>query len=52
MKNINCTQCEASISPLAEFPGGICVDCYSIEFDKMPIPTANELADMFRNSVN
>jgi hypothetical protein len=49
MSQIICTGCQAKIDPLAEFPGRLCVDCYSVVFDSQPAMTADELADMFRN---
>lgn len=52
MANKNCATCANEITPLEEFPGGICVDCYAIEFDKRPMPTAEDITAMFRGSVN
>jgi len=49
MSTIICTGCQATIDPLAEFPGRLCLECYAVVFDSQPAMTADELADMFRN---
>jgi len=52
MINKNCVRCETQITPLEEFPGGICVDCYAIDFDNQLMPTAQDIVSMFRGSIN
>lgn len=35
MNEIKCTKCQATIHPLAVFPGTICLRCHSTAWDAM-----------------
>lgn len=48
-KTKKCFSCANQISVLEEFPGGICVECYAIEFDKQAPPSDDDITKMFRN---
>jgi hypothetical protein len=37
-----CTRCDAPVDPLAVFPGGVCLDCWSKD-EGAAMPTANEV---------
>jgi hypothetical protein len=50
-ETVTCTQCSAEISPLAVFPGGICVECYAQTPEANAPLTAEGLADLFRGTV-
>ncbi len=52
MDTIICTKCQTTINPLEEFPGRVCLECHAIAFDAQPVMTSEQLADMFRNTVN
>lgn len=43
-----CTNCAASIHPLEEFPGCICLDCHAAKFDQMnPEQQYQQMIDAF-----
>lgn len=44
---MKCTQCKMEIHPLAVFPAGLCVDCHAKDFDSKPMPTAEEIRQMW-----
>ncbi len=48
---ITCTNCGAKIHWLDVFPGNICLTCHAAREESKPLPTAKELADMFRKVV-
>lgn len=55
MKNYKCKKCGKLVivkKVYDRFEGELCERCWIIEQEKKPLPTANELADMFRKSVN
>ena len=45
----NCKKCNKEIDKLEMFSGNLCVDCYEIEYDKMP---DNDKKPDFVNTVN
>lgn len=47
MNNIICKKCNAEVSPLEIFPNDLCLACHSEWFDKQPLMTASDLANMF-----
>lgn len=50
-EKITCTGCGSKITQLEVFPGNICVGCYEKEFDRQPVMTDQQLADMFRKLI-
>jgi hypothetical protein len=44
---IECTTCLQEIHPLAVFPNGICLECYEIVMENAPMPTAQEIRQMW-----
>ncbi len=46
---ITCQTCQAEVSPLAIFPNDLCLACYSAEMESQPLPTAEELAQMWQS---
>lgn len=52
LKTLTCTDCQAAITPLEVFPGGICLDCYAKTPEANAPLTAQGLANLFRNAVN
>ena len=49
---IICSVCGKPTHWLEVFPGNKCLGCYAKEQEETPLPTAKELADMFRQAVN
>jgi hypothetical protein len=49
---VKCTACGQDTHPLELFPGNKCLECYDKEEEGKPLPTAQEIAQMFRRAVN
>jgi hypothetical protein len=49
MQDITCTKCGTATNWLAIFPEDLCLTCYSAKMENAPMPTASELANMWRN---
>jgi hypothetical protein len=51
-ETVPCSTCSAQVSPLAVFPGGICVECYAKTPEaSAPLTDPSVVAAMFRGSV-
>lgn len=44
---MKCTDCGVNVDPLALFPMGRCLNCHAIDFDSKPMPTAQEIRQMW-----
>lgn len=42
-----CTDCGRKIDQWGEFPNGRCLDCHARDFDSKPMPTAQEIRQMW-----
>jgi len=49
---MKCTDCEMKIDQWSVFPEGRCLNCHALEFDFKPMPSAEEIKQMFIKSVN
>jgi hypothetical protein len=49
MATFTCRRCRKDADLLTEFPGRVCLDCWAQQQEKMPMPTAQEVTDMFRS---
>lgn len=47
MGTFTCKTCRQKTDRLEEFPGGICLGCYEISQIGAPMPTQQELLEMF-----
>lgn len=47
MQTTPCATCDAPITALDTFPGGICLNCHATATANDPLPTAAELAAMW-----
>lgn len=45
---MNCTKCKAGVDPLEVFPGGVCLPCWAASPEGQYVPTAEELAGIWR----
>ena len=48
-----CKKCKKEIEKYCEFPGGICLQCHEIEFNKKELNEMglNEMTEMFKNGI-
>jgi hypothetical protein len=44
---MNCTDCGMKIDQWCVFPEGRCINCHALEFDSKPMPTAQEIRQMW-----
>jgi hypothetical protein len=44
---MNCTDCGMKIDQWCVFPQGRCINCHAIDFDSKPMPTAQEIRQMW-----
>jgi hypothetical protein len=44
---MKCTDCGMKIDQWCVFPEGRCINCHAIEFDSKPMPTAQEIRQMW-----
>ena len=44
---MKCTDCEMKIDQWSVFPEGRCINCHALEFDSNPMPTAQDIRDMW-----
>jgi hypothetical protein len=44
---MKCTDCEMKIDQWSVFPEGRCINCHALEFDSNPLPTAQDIRDMW-----
>jgi hypothetical protein len=44
---MKCTDCEMKIDQWSVFPEGRCINCHALEFDSKPMPTAQDIRDMW-----
>lgn len=51
MSEILCAKCGAGIHPLEVFPDNYCLACHAERFEREPKPTAQQIGQMFRNSI-
>jgi uncharacterized OB-fold protein len=49
---IKCAKCGEGIHPLEVFPDSYCLACHAERWEAEPKPTAQEVLQMFRKSVN
>jgi hypothetical protein len=42
-----CSECEMRIDEYCVFPQGKCINCHAIEFDSKPMPSAQDIRDMW-----
>jgi hypothetical protein len=45
--SIKCADCGATVGKYEIFPGDRCLSCHAIEFDKHPMPTAQDIRQMW-----
>lgn len=51
-QEVACSECGGMVSPLALFPGGICVECYAKTPEaNAPLGDGSEVVAAFGNSV-
>jgi hypothetical protein len=43
----NCADCGATVGKFEMFPQDRCLNCHAIEFDKHPMPTAQDIRQMW-----
>jgi hypothetical protein len=44
---LDCTDCGMRIDEWCVFPEGRCINCHAIEFDSKPMPTAQDIRQMW-----
>jgi hypothetical protein len=44
---MNCTECQKVIAEGQDFPQGRCLECHAKDFDSKPMPTAQEIRQMW-----
>ena len=44
---MKCTDCGMKIDQWCVFPQGRCINCHALEFDSKPMPTAQEIRQMW-----
>jgi hypothetical protein len=49
MSAVTCKTCGNDVDPLELFPGPLCLACYEISQIGVPMPTQQELLEMFRS---
>lgn len=44
---MNCKDCGIAIDKFSAFPENRCLNCHAVEFDSKPMPTAQEIRQMW-----
>jgi hypothetical protein len=44
---VKCSRCANEIRPSEVFPQGLCLNCHALDFDSKPMPTAQEIRQMW-----